>query len=257
MISFSLLGSGSSGNALLVQAGDARILIDSGLSFKQSEIRAAALGLGLRDLDAVFVTHEHGDHVRGLGTLARKTGAPVYLTRGTCEGLPKSVGRLPNVHCFEAGACIGVKGAQVTSFSISHDAADPVSYTVEAEGVKIGMAADLGMTTALVKSRLRGAHGLILEANHCPDMLRMGPYPPAIQQRIRGRNGHLSNESMASLLRHVSHPKLRRVVLVHLSAENNDRDLALRAAREALAGVPAEVAIAAAERPTPWFEVAP
>jgi phosphoribosyl 1,2-cyclic phosphodiesterase len=132
-----------------------------------------------------------------------------------------------------------------------------VSYTVEAEGVKIGMAADLGMPTALVKARLQGAHGLILEANHCPDMLRAGPYPPAIQQRIRGRNGHLSNQSMASLLRHISHPKLRHVVLVHLSEENNDHNLALEAAREALAGVPAQLAIAAAERPTPWFEVTP
>lgn len=257
MLAFSLLASGSAGNAILIRLGSQSLLVDCGLSFKQLAIRAAALGQRLDSLSAVFVTHEHGDHVRGLGTLARKTGAPVYLTPGTFERLPKSIGQLPNVRCFEAGGAVSVDGAVVTSFSISHDAADPVSYTIEAKGAKMGIATDLGMPTALVKSRLQGAHALVIEANHCPDMLRLGPYPPALQQRIRGRNGHLSNQSMAALLRYLSHPKLRRVVLVHISEENNQHELALTSAREALAGRSTEIAVAGPERPTPWFEVEP
>ena len=226
MIRFTLLGSGSRGNAILITTPSSKVLIDSGLSFKQLRLRAAAVGESLDDLSAVFITHEHGDHVRGLGPLSRKTGVPIYMTAGTRDQLPASVGALGRVTCFDAGDEVRVDGVTLHSFSVSHDAGDPVGYVVESGGVRLGLAADLGHPSNVVRTRLSGAHGLILEANHCPDLLRQGHYPPAVQQRIRSRQGHLSNSAMVALLAGLVHDALKVVVLTHVSEENNSRKLA-------------------------------
>ncbi|MBN2309169.1 MAG: MBL fold metallo-hydrolase [Candidatus Hydrogenedentes bacterium] len=255
MIRFTMLSAGSGGNAILIATDTARILIDSGVSFKQLTARAAAVGESIEGLDAVFVTHEHRDHVLGLGTLARKLGVPVYMTPGTRDCLPGSVGRLPRVEVFEAGEAVQVDGAVVRSFSVSHDAADPVSYVVEAGGAKLGLAADLGHPSHLVRSRLAGCHGLILESNHCPDMLRRGSYPPMVQQRIRGRQGHLSNDAMSALLAALVHDALQVVVLTHISEENNTHELAYDTAAQVVAGRPVEVHVAWQDRPTRIFEI--
>lgn len=257
MLHFSLLGSGSSGNAILVKSSRAKILIDSGLSFKQLRLRAAQVGETLDDLAGVFVTHEHSDHVLGLGTLARKLDVPVYVTLETYANLPPKVGPLPKLVHFEAGDTLDVGGLEVASFSVSHDAADPVSYVVHAQGAKLGLAADLGHTSGLVKVRLADSNALVLESNHCPDLLRKSKYPPSVRQRIQGRSGHLSNGAMCSLLASLMHPGLRRVVLVHLSAENNHEDLALAMARQALGESPVELSVASQDMPTPVYEVAP
>lgn len=257
MIRFCLLGSGSSGNAILVKTRDSKILIDNGLSFKQLKLRTAEIGEDLSDLKAVFVTHEHSDHVSGVGILARKIDVPVYMTRDTFDSLPATIGRIPTVRFIEAGEETAFNGVSVGSFSISHDAADPVSYIVESEGVKLGIAADMGQPSALVRQRLARSHGLILESNYCPNMLRRGPYPPMIQQRIRGRQGHLSNATMCSLLSQVLHDALRVVVLVHISAENNTADLALRMARQVVRDLPVQLVAACQDRPTPVFELVP
>lgn len=257
MIRFCLLGSGSSGNAILVSAPGSKILIDNGLSFRRLQSRCAQVGESLEGLKAVFVTHEHSDHVNGVGILTRKMDVPVYMTRETHQALPATVGRIPRVEYFEAGEDTVLNGLSVGSFSISHDAADPVSYVVETEGVKLGIAADLGHPSELVRLRLAGSHGLIIESNYCPDMLRRSPYPPMIQQRIRGRQGHLSNAAMSSLLAHVLHDRLRVVVLVHISEENNTHELALSMAERALKRRPVRLVTAAQDRATPIFELLP
>jgi phosphoribosyl 1,2-cyclic phosphodiesterase len=254
---FSLLGSGSSGNAILIVNGASKVLIDDGLSFKQLSLRTTELGETLEGLKAVFVTHEHSDHVGGVGTLTRKLDVPVYMTPGTHDSLPKSVGRIPRVEEFDAGDTICVDGVAVTSYSVSHDAADPVSYIVESDTAKLGMAADLGHSTNLVRTKLAGCHGLILESNYCPDMLRVGPYPPMIQQRIRSRQGHLSNAAMCSLLSDLLHDALKAVVLVHISEENNCPDLARRMATQVVDGRPVSIYVAERTRPTPMIDVTP
>ena len=257
MLRFSLLGSGSSGNALLVVSPAAKILIDDGLSFKQVQRRVAAVGETLEGLKAVFVTHEHRDHVNGIGTLARRLKVPVYATEATYENLPQSVGELPGVEFFESGDAISVDGLELTSYSVCHDAVDPVMFTVECAGVKLGLASDLGRVSALVKTRLADSHALILESNHCPAMLRRGSYPRMLQQRISSSHGHLSNSAMNSLLATLMHDRLQWVVLAHVSQENNSPELAREMASHVLRDHPAGLHVALQDGPTPLFEIAP
>lgn len=255
MIRFALLGSGSQGNAVLATTSSSKILIDAGLSFRRLEERAGQLGQTLEGLDAILVTHEHSDHVHSVGTAARRLNVPVFMTRGTFENLPKNVGAIPKLELFEAGDAIDLPGLRIESFSVSHDAADPVSFALNAEGVKLGMAADLGHVSQLVLSRLTHSHALVLESNYCPHMLTQGPYPPQIQQRIRGRQGHLSNGDMSDLLARLLHHALRLVVLVHISQENNTRKLAYDSARSVVGENGAEVFVARQNEPTRLFEV--
>ncbi len=257
MFRFALLGSGSSGNATLIVSASAKILIDNGFSLKQLQTRMAALGQTLDGLDGIFITHEHSDHVGGIGVLGRKMEVPVFMTQGTRENLPPAVGKVPRIECFEAGEAIPIGDLTVHSFSVSHDAADPVSYTIATADAKLGFATDFGHPSQLVRARLAGSHALVLEANYCPDMLRRGPYPPQVQQRIRGRNGHLSNQDMTRLLDDLLHDQLRTVVLVHLSENNNTPDLAQKMAAQVLHGHAATLHIAAQDAPTPFFEVRP
>lgn len=255
MLQFCLLGSGSSGNATLVCNGDSKILIDNGLSYKELCRRTEIAGLSLDGLQALFVTHEHGDHVKGAGILARKTGVPVYMTHGTKDALSPVVGKIPEEVCFEAGDVIQIDGLTVGSFSVSHDAADPVSYTVRCGGAQVGLATDLGHVSHLVRTRLSGSTALIVESNYCPEMLRLGHYPPQIQQRIRSRIGHLSNQDMTSLLSDLVHEQLRMVVLVHISEHNNTPELAHRFAARVLERHGAALHLAAQDTPSPVFEV--
>ena len=257
MLRFSLLGSGSSGNAALFLSHHAKVLIDNGLSFKELQRRVHAVGETLDGLDAVFVTHEHSDHVAGVGILARKTGVPVYLTEPTAQALSPNVGTIPTIRHFESGDIIQVKDLYLTSFGIPHDATDPVSFTVASEGVKAGLATDLGHVPNLVRERLSRSHALVLESNYCPDRLMDGDYPVQIQQRIRGRHGHLSNQDMASLLHDLLHEDLRTVLLVHISENNNQPDIARRMAQGVLKNHPANLHVAEQDEPTPIFELHP
>lgn len=255
MLQFCLLGSGSSGNATLIRVAETGILIDNGLSYKELCRRADVAGVSLEGLRALFITHEHGDHVKGAGILARKTGVPVYLTEGTFASLSPSVGEFPQAVRFEAGEAFEIGGLTVGSFSVSHDAADPVSYTVRCGSAQVGLATDLGHVSHLVRTRLRGSTALIVESNYCPEMLRMGHYPAQVQQRIRSRNGHLSNQDMTSLLDGLVHDQLRTVVLVHISEHNNTPALAHGFAARVLERHGATLHVAAPDEPSPIFEV--
>lgn len=256
MLRFSLLGSGSSGNALLVSYPEGSVLIDNGLSHRRLLERVESLGETLDNLKAILVTHEHGDHVNGLGTLARRAKAPVYLTEATLENLPRKVGALPDVRVFEAGDSFEFGGLEIESFSVWHDAADPVSFVLRYGGRQLGIATDLGKVSQVVRTRLAGSHALILESNYCPEMLRRSSYPPAICQRIRGKHGHLSNADMNSLLAGLVHEGLQWVVAVHISQENNTEELARRMAQQVLGEHPARLVIAQQDEPTPLFDIA-
>lgn len=256
MISFALLGSGSSGNAIVAATEQCCVLIDNGLSYKELARRAADAGFDLSRLDAVLVTHEHGDHVNGIGTLCRKHDLPVYLTGSTFHSLPERLGKLPQPRLFRAGAGWSIGDLEIESFSVNHDAVDPVGYALSSRGAKVGFAFDLGAPTHLVRQRLSGSHALVVETNYCPEMLRLGGYPEQVKQRISGKFGHLSNEVAAGLVRDLLHPALSTIVLVHISENNNTPERAHAAMREALGGHSAALHLATQDAPTPMFRVA-
>lgn len=257
MIRFCLLGSGSKGNAIFIASERIRILIDNGLSFRQLKERLRTVGESVDNLSALFVTHEHSDHVQGIGTLVRNVPMPVFVTRGTADAIYRAHGNLSNVELFEAGDRIPVADLEITSFSVSHDAVDPVNYVVSSNGTKLGVAADLGYASKLVFSRLQGAHALLLEANHCPDLLMKSKYPPYVKQRILSKSGHMSNREMRDFLAQLLHRDLKLVVLVHLSEENNRPELALQSALDVLSHTSIPVHVATQHAPTPMFEIKP
>ena len=239
---------------MFVRSPSGKILIDNGFSLKQLQARLAAIGETVDRLAAVVVTHEHRDHVNGIGVLARKTGVPVYLTRDTDSNMP-DLGAIPNKVYFESGDVLRILDFQLASFRVAHDAVDPVSFTVWREGCQLGLATDLGHATNLVRERLRGSHALILESNYCPDMLRRSSYPPAIVQRIRGRHGHLSNQDMNSLLKSLLHTDLQWVVAVHVSRENNSTEKVEDMAKRVLKRHSARLHVAAQDAPTPLMRI--
>jgi phosphoribosyl 1,2-cyclic phosphodiesterase len=255
VLRFSLLGSGSSGNAALIAGPRGKILIDCGLSYRQLTTRCAAIGATLDGLEAVFITHEHADHVNGLGVLARRLGVPAFMTPGTRRRLPQSLGKLGDVQTFEAGDAMVCAGMDIRSFPVEHDANDPVSFTVRDGNCQIGFATDLGRPTHLVRERLRGCSALVIESNYCPDLLEQSAYPPSVRRRIASSRGHLSNRQMAELLTELIHADLRLVVAVHISQENNRVDLARKAANDVLVGHHARLHVADQDAPTPMFDV--
>ncbi len=228
------LGSGSSGNATLVEFGPRRILVDAGLSARELALRLARVGTPPGRLDAILLSHEHHDHARGVERFAVKHRVPVFTTPEALAELnlaPRHVGAW---HPFEPGMRFDLLGVTVDPFAVPHDAVNPVGFVLEAGGVRVGIATDLGHATTLVLERLRGCHVLLVEANHDDAMLLRGPYPWALKQRIGGRLGHLSNEEAATLLAAVADDDCQAVILAHLSESNNTTALARRATAAAL-----------------------
>ncbi len=233
-IKFSVLASGSKGNSCYFQTENARILIDAGLSCRETERRLYALGVEADSLDALIVTHEHSDHVKGAGPLARRFGLPVYSSHKTFNKGAKTLGPIERPVVIQTGQTLTINDIMVDTFTKCHDAADPFGVVVSCNGARIGMATDLGRCTRLVEDRLRKCRALILEFNHDQMMLDEGPYPLYLKRRIKGPDGHLSNLQGADLLGAVSHEGLRHVVLAHLSEVNNDNAKARNAAEAAL-----------------------
>lgn len=211
-------------------------------------------GLDPDALDAILVTHEHTDHVRGVERLVRRHRLPVYLTAGTRQEA-SGLQELPEVFPFTCGREFRINTLCVHPFSIPHDARDPSGFTIGADGVRIGIATDLGQVTSLVREHLRTCRLLILEANHDPDMLMSGPYPWFLKQRIRGRTGHLSNQESGRLLADILHPGLERVVLAHLSETNNTPAKALAEASAPLAGTPVRLEAASQSVASPVWRM--
>ena len=220
-----LLASGSKGNAIYVDTGGAKILVDAGLSAVEILRRLSQIGVDGSELDAVLISHEHTDHTRGAGTLARKLKIPLLLSYPTCREIHASVKKVEVIE-FESGYPFTFKDLTIDPFPITHDACDPVGFLLKCHDGQIGIATDLGIATRLVKDKLAGSRVLVLESNHDEEMLLNGPYPWHLKQRIKSRHVHLSNIESAELLDEIIHPGLEGVFLAHLSEVNNDPEVA-------------------------------
>jgi len=230
-----VLASGSTGNCIYVAGGGTRLLIDAGLSLKETNARLAQLGLAVDGMDAVLFTHDHTDHCQRADVLHRRHALPFYANEDTAAGIEQVTKRSDITwQIFETGASFAVGGLWVEAFSVPHDAADAVGFVITDGPVRLGIATDFGMATALVRRKLADCDALVLETNHDVEMLRQSGRSWSLIQRILGRQGHLSNEDAAELLASVLGPRLRTVFLAHLSAECNTPALAERAVREVL-----------------------
>ncbi|MCF8721859.1 MBL fold metallo-hydrolase [Nitrospina gracilis] len=255
ILRFSVLSSGSKGNALFVESDRACILIDNGLSLRELKMRMAAVERNVTDLDAVFLTHEHSDHIRGMKLLLNKHGIPVYATKGTFDGARRHHDPFEKAQCIAREDEVAVGDLRIESFPTPHDAAESVAYVVRCGSLKLGHATDLGSSTPTVEARLKGMDVLLIEANHDPDMLINGSYPWSLKKRVASETGHLSNQTCGEMLSVLNHDKLQKVVLMHLSEKNNRPELALNHAHRALAASPVPVEVARQDRPTPLFAI--
>jgi len=223
-----VLGSGSSGNATLVEAGGVRVLVDAGFSGKDLANRMSAAEVSPESLQAIVITHDHGDHTRGMGVLARRFGTPLLLTARTEAACCKLLDGSENVRHYQAERVVRIGNLEIRPFLTVHDAVDPVAVTLHDTdtGCRLGIATDLGRPTAAVRAALAGSHLLVLEANHDDAMLWRGPYPWSVKQRIASSHGHLSNRASAELAAELFHAGLGGVVLAHLSEHCNEPMLA-------------------------------
>ncbi len=229
---FASLGSGSRGNGTLVEAGGTRLLIDCGFQLRETEARLERLGIEAASLAGILVTHEHGDHLGGVGRLARRYGLTVYLTTGTSLAWKDSnveAVRIINPH---QGFSIGA--IEVQPYPVPHDAREPCQYVLGHAGLRLGILSDAGHVTAHMREVLSSCDGLMLECNHDLHSLTSGPYPYSLKQRVGGSRGHLNNGQSAELLRSIDCSRLQHLVLTHLSETNNTPELALAAACEAM-----------------------
>src|SRR5256714_13453927 len=241
-VSVSVLASGSRGNTAIVESSSARILVDAGISCRETFKRLKSVGRNPREISGILITHEHSDHIYGLTVLARKLDVPVFMTGATHQAWARAsrddAGELPKMaklELFCSGRSFNVGDITVTPFTIPHDAADPVGFTFRAEGTKIGIATDLGYMPPSVRDHLRGCDVLMIESNHDLEMLRVGPYPWSVKQRVMSRVGHLSNGALADFFGNEYDNKATFVVLAHLSEQNNHPEIARREAEKALA----------------------
>jgi phosphoribosyl 1,2-cyclic phosphodiesterase len=253
-VRFASLGSGSRGNATLVEGTDTRLLLDCGFAAREVEARLDQLGVAPDTLDAILVTHEHQDHIKGVGALARRYRLPVWMTPGTHR--QGRFGELPELHLIAAhqgGFRIG--GVELTPFPIPHDAREPVQFLFAEKRRILGALTDAGSFTPHILEILQECDALLLECNHDPDMLARGPYPPYLQRRVGGGYGHLSNRQAGALLGQLDHGRLQHLVAAHLSEKNNTPELArdaLLAVSSALEGC---LSLTSQERVSGWFEL--
>jgi len=241
-VSVTMLASGSRGNCAVVASSTTKILVDAGISCRETFRRMKSLGDDPRSLSAIVITHEHSDHICGLATLAKKLRIPVFMTSATYQMWQRAMRddqgvrpKLEKLERFESGHSFQVGDIAVRPFTIPHDAADPVGFTFRTEGIKVGVATDLGYIPVSVRDHLRGCDVLIMESNHDVEMLRIGPYPWSVKQRVMSRVGHLSNVALADFFTSDYDNSATFIVLAHLSEQNNHPEIARREAEKALA----------------------
>jgi len=252
---FALLGSGSRGNATLVEEGNTRLLIDCGFSVRDVERRMARLGVEPDRLSAILVTHEHNDHLGGVGALARKYCLPVWLTAGTEVAGKKRLGELPQVERLNCHSDFAIQALQIEPYPVPHDAREPCQFVFNNGDKRLGVLTDTGRSTQHIEKQLDACDALILESNHDPQMLAEGPYPPALQARVGGGLGHLSNGQAAAILQCIDSSSLQHLVAAHLSEKNNRPDLAVAALSAALDCEPEWISLASQESGLDWREI--
>jgi phosphoribosyl 1,2-cyclic phosphodiesterase len=253
MMRISILASGSKGNSVFIETRGAKILVDAGLSGKELSRRLKGIGYSPSDLDAIVVSHEHIDHILGMGTISRKFDIPVYISDPTRTKSETIIGKLENAVVFKPGNPFSLLDMDIYPFEVTHDAVGPVNFVIRSNGVKLGICTDLGYVSTLVKEALKNCHALIVETNHDIVMLENGPYPWPLKQRIKSKFGHLSNEQGSSLIADVIHDGLKHIWLAHISEKNNRPDYALNSIKsvlgEKLLGI--EVKLAQQDRADP------
>ncbi len=225
---FSVLASGSTGNAFYIESGEEKILVDAGLSGKKIENLMEQVNIDPHDFSRILVTHEHSDHIKGLGIMARRYNLPIYANEKTWQAMDGQLGKLSvdqKFH-FNSEETKTFGGIDVESFAVSHDAADPMFYTFHQDGKKVALVTDLGYVSERIKKTVEGADAYIFESNHDVSMLRMGRYPWNVKRRILGDSGHVSNEDCALALTDILTDQTKRIYLAHLSLDNNMKDLA-------------------------------
>jgi len=224
----SILASGSTGNCLYLETPQKKFLVDAGFSGKKIESLLAEIDREAKDIDALFVTHEHSDHIQGVGVLARRYGIDIYANEKTWQAMEKTLGNIPleQKHIFDRGSVQTIGDIDIESFGVSHDAADPQFYVFHKDNKKFVMLTDTGYVSDRMRGIIRDADCYLMESNHDLEMLRMGSYPWSLKQRILGDEGHLSNEDGALVMTDILGDKTKRIYLGHLSRENNIKELA-------------------------------
>jgi phosphoribosyl 1,2-cyclic phosphodiesterase len=253
VIRFASLGSGSSGNALLVESGNTRVLIDCGFSVHETRVRLARLDRTPDQIDAILITHEHSDHIGSSAALARRHRVPVYMTPGTRIGARDAA--YPSLREFHAGERFAIGALEIQPFTVPHDAREPAQFIFSDGAARLALLTDAGHVTAHMIAQIDGVDALLLECNHDPTMLAQGPYPEALKRRVGGPYGHLPNHAAQHLLSSIDHQRLQHVVGMHLSERNNRPDLARAALAAALGCRPEETAVADQQRGFDWREI--
>lgn len=252
-----MLGSGSEGNALLVQSGTSLVLMDCGFSAAEAAMRLARLGLEPGQISGIVVTHEHSDHISGVARLARQYGLAVWMTHGTMRAQLQQGEFLDQANEIDPHTPFAIGDIEVHPYIVPHDAAEPVQYVFSAGGARLGVLTDAGCATPHIEAMLTGLDALVLECNHDTGMLANGSYPAFLKQRVGGRLGHLSNAQAAQLLARLDTRQLQHIVAAHLSRKNNTPALAVAALCEVLGCAPQEIAVADQKAGLDWREVTP
>ncbi len=250
---FAILGSGSKGNASVICGGKSRVLVDCGFSRKETEARLQRIGMQASELDAILVTHEHSDHVAGVARLARPHGIPVYATYGTASAA--KLMELDTLNLISVHQSFQIGDLTIQPYPVPHDAREPVQFVIAHQHCRIGILSDAGAVTAHMQDVLSGCDALLLECNHCPELLQNGPYPPALKDRVASRLGHLSNQQSAALLGQLDRSRLQHLAVTHISEKNNCPDRATQALVDVLGEHPDWLAIAKQDEGLSWRQL--
>jgi phosphoribosyl 1,2-cyclic phosphodiesterase len=246
MNGFCPLASGSKGNCIYLGTPTTKILIDAGISAKSIRERLKTIGVALEEIDAILITHEHTDHIQALDMLGCKMGIPVFANSDTAKAIYAILDECPKFKIFSTGETFEFGDLEVRPFSVQHDAVDPVAFTIQTGGLKLGFCTDLGFVTTLVSGQLQGCDYLYIEANHEPSMVHASARPKIYKQRVLSRQGHLSNGECAQLIELVHHSDLKHIHLAHLSSECNAPELALKTINEKLKSLQAKAEVSIA-----------
>ena len=253
---FASLGSGSQGNALVVEAGRTRLMLDCGFGITEAAARLGRLGLEPGDLDAILVTHEHDDHIGGVARLARKYELPVYLTYGTLTALDSERAAVAEITIIDSHTPFAIGDIEVRPYPVPHDAREPAQFVFSDGSATLGVLTDVGAATPHIATMLSGLSALMLECNHDSGMLASGNYPPSLKRRIASRFGHLANDTAAQLLAGLDCSRLQHLIAAHLSQQNNTPALARAAMADAIGCAPDWVGVATQEDGFAWRAIA-
>lgn len=252
---FASAGSGSEGNALIVESDATRVLIDCGFALKELKLRLARLDVMPETISAVLVTHEHSDHANGVARLAAQFGIPVWLTYGTFRMLGADIARHNRLHFLAGGQRVQIGAFEIEAFTVPHDAREPVQFVVGDGKHRLGILTDTGCSTPHIEACLSGCDALVLECNHEAEMLRNGPYPPGLKKRVASRVGHLDNQTAARILANIDCSRLQHLIAAHISQRNNTPRHAQFALSQVLNCAPEWIGIADQQLGFDWRQI--